>query len=231
MKLFQRLNKFNFSSISESPLQRQLLVNKNKNAVRFENQNKTWTYQEIETHSNAFAYGLTELGWKQGDKLLLWVEKNHTSEIVCAQLGAAKTGVVLIPLYAQNEQELESAINESNANGILLSPNSKGQQDKKYIDIINSVIPELQRTSNGGALKSRFSQLRHVFHTGFYTFQGTFKYRQLLVYASKNFNTLSLPKVDLNATLFLSNNKSYNLKELISQSEGANKESNLSEKN
>jgi len=51
-------------------------------------------------HSNAFAYGLVELGYKPGDRLLVWVEKNNNSEIVGAQIGAGKAGVTLCPLYA-----------------------------------------------------------------------------------------------------------------------------------
>ena len=62
---------------------------------------------------------------QKGDKLLLWVEKNHTSEITTAQVAAAKTGVTLVPIYAKSSEELEKALNESKAKGILLSPNSK----------------------------------------------------------------------------------------------------------
>ena len=54
-------------------------------------------------------------------------------------------------------------------------------------------------------LKSRFSNLRWLVHTGFYSYPGTYKfrvisfilYKESLTYASKNFNRLSLPeKVD-----------------------------------
>ena len=85
MRLFTTVNKFAFSAIKASPLTTQLLANPNRNAVRFENQNRTWTFSELEVitfndislfiqqsfftqaHSNAFAYGLVELGWKAGN--------------------------------------------------------------------------------------------------------------------------------------------------------------------
>jgi len=40
---------------------------------------------------------------------------------------------------------------------------------------------------------SRYPNLKNVIHVGFHTLPGTIKYRQLLVYANKNFTTHSLP--------------------------------------
>lgn len=39
-------------------------INPLKNALRFEVENRNWDHRELKTHSDAFAYGLTELGWK-----------------------------------------------------------------------------------------------------------------------------------------------------------------------
>lgn len=41
-----------------------------------------------------------------GDKLLLWVEKNHTAEIATAQVAAAKIGVTLVPVSSSSAEEL-----------------------------------------------------------------------------------------------------------------------------
>ena len=35
-----------------------------------------------------------------GNKILLWVEKSHTAEIVATQLGSALSGVVVVPSVA-----------------------------------------------------------------------------------------------------------------------------------
>lgn len=50
-------------SASANPFLTQLRNQPLKNAARFENKNLTWTFDEFETHSNAFAYGLVELGY------------------------------------------------------------------------------------------------------------------------------------------------------------------------
>jgi acyl-CoA synthetase (AMP-forming)/AMP-acid ligase II len=41
-------------------------VNPLKTVVRFENQDVSWTWKQLEHHSNAFAYGLSELGFVKG---------------------------------------------------------------------------------------------------------------------------------------------------------------------
>ncbi|KRX08265.1 hypothetical protein PPERSA_01195 [Pseudocohnilembus persalinus] len=227
--LKSKLLKYSFSS-SAGPLDNILSENPHKNAIRFENQNRIWTQQELASHSNAFAYGLVEQGYKAGDKLLLWVEKNSNAEVVAAQLGAAKAGVVLVPVYAQSQSELESLLSESQATGILYSPNSQ-LGEEKYSQIISQAVPELESLGNyGKELKSdRFPNLKYVVHTGFYTQPGQYKYRDTLVYASKNFNTLSLPSFDSSAPFYNNGNNSYSIQDLQSQAEQLRAEHNITE--
>jgi len=49
---------------------------------------------------------------------------------------------------------------------------------------------------------AKFPNLKYLVHTGFYSHSGTYKFKETLVYASKNFNTLSLPRLDTSAPLF-----------------------------
>jgi len=64
------------------------------------------------------------MGYKPGDKLLVWVEKSHNAEIVSAQIGASKAGVTFVASYAKSQAEFESEILASNCTGILYSPNT-----------------------------------------------------------------------------------------------------------
>lgn len=72
----------------------------------------------IQTHSNAFAYGLVELGYKPGDKLGLWLDKSQTSEIIASQLGALKAGVIISPFSVEKAGDLEALLKETNIKGI-----------------------------------------------------------------------------------------------------------------
>ena len=60
--------------------------NKLLNALRFENQSKTWAFHELHEHSNAFALGLVELGYKPGDRVVFWLDRAQTSQSVVAQV-------------------------------------------------------------------------------------------------------------------------------------------------
>lgn len=50
-----------------------------------------------------------------------------------------------------------------------------------------------------------------------------------MVYASKNFNTLTLPNVELNAPLFITGNQTHTLKDLITKTDAARKSSNVND--
>ena len=53
-------------------------------AVRFDKQRFNWNLKEFDRYSSAFAYGLAEGGYQQGDKLLLWVDQTNSAEILVA---------------------------------------------------------------------------------------------------------------------------------------------------
>jgi hypothetical protein len=192
-----------------------------RDAIRFENQNKTWTYKELEHHSNAFAYGLLELGYKRGDRLLLWADKAYTSEITIAQLGSAKVGVAIVPLLSSSGSDFQSALKDTDARGVILSANTKSGGQKRS-EVLYEAFPELENAYSGSPTSfSNYPKLKNVIHLGFHTLPGTIKYRQLLVYANKNFTTHSLPTdVPGNTPLYYAKNngsyKEYSLQDIES---------------
>lgn len=184
-------------------LSKRIEENKVKSAVRFENQGRTWTYHELNEHSNAFAYGLVELGYKPGDRLVFWFDKTQTSQVANAQLGAAKVGVSIVPIEAKDAGELENILKDTESRGLLVSPNGKIGNDKKYIDVVNDAIPSLAKAYNGQPLKhDKLPKLKHIIHTGFYSYPGTLKYRHILVYGNPNFLASGLPKTSDSSALF-----------------------------
>jgi acyl-CoA synthetase (AMP-forming)/AMP-acid ligase II len=67
-------------------------------SVRFDQQNFNWTLKEFDRYSSAFAFGLVESGYSEGDKLAIWVDQNSSAEILAATMGAAKAGVTVVTL-------------------------------------------------------------------------------------------------------------------------------------
>ena len=73
-------------------------------SVRFDSQRFNWTMKEFDRYSSAFAYGLVENGFREGDKLMLWVDQTNSAEILTATMGAAKAGVSVVT-FAEKEEE------------------------------------------------------------------------------------------------------------------------------
>ena len=162
-------------------------VNPLKSVIRFENQDQTWTWKDLDLHSTAFAYGLQELGFNSGDRLVTWFDRPHCQETVVAQMGALKTGVVLSTVQDESATGLRSA--QENAKGCILSPNGR-VADQKKSHLVQSIIPEIENLQNGLPLNSAaFPHLRVLIQTGFYTIPGFLKYKDMLVYANNNFWT------------------------------------------
>jgi len=109
--------------------------------IRFENQDQSWTWRDLEYHSNAFACGLIEQGFTSGDKLATWFDRHHVSETVVTQLGALKAGVVLCPVQDHTEQGVRSVL--SGAKGCILSPNGRVGVEKKS-QVLQRLVPETE---------------------------------------------------------------------------------------
>lgn len=52
--------------LARSVLKRTFSIELRRNALRVENQNKTWNHLELERHSDALGYGLLDLGFRRG---------------------------------------------------------------------------------------------------------------------------------------------------------------------
>ena len=71
-------------------------VRADQDVLRFDNQNINWTLVEFDRYSSAFAFGLIEAGFEQGDKLVMYVDQTSSAESLVLQMGAIKAGVSLV---------------------------------------------------------------------------------------------------------------------------------------
>lgn len=124
-------------------------------SVRFDQQHFNWTMKEFDRNSSAFAYGLVEAGFSVGDKLLLWVDRDSSAEVLVAQMGAAKAGVTIVTFNEKDNQDaLATALNKSGARGLLFSPgtpvNDNGDTRQTFLQ---RLMPSLENLYPGDALK------------------------------------------------------------------------------
>ena len=92
-------------------------------SARFDQQHFNWTLKEFDRYSSAFAFGLVESGFEQGDKIMLWVDQNNSAEILTAQMGAAKAGVSVVVFEEKDSKDaFHTALKQSGAKGLVFSP-------------------------------------------------------------------------------------------------------------
>ena len=163
-------------------------------AVRFDSQELNWTIKELDQHTAAFAYGLVERGFAPGDKLLLWVDAEHSAEVAVAQIGAVKAGVTVVAVDAKDEMHhVGDALEASGAKGLLLSPHTKQDGNHKRANLLLELMPELADYYPGQKLViDNFPNLTNIIHTGHSTIRGTNKFKESLVYTKPHLTNMKI---------------------------------------
>lgn len=166
-----------------------------KDLVRFDGQNFNWNVKEFDVYSSAFAYGLVEQGYQPGDKLLLWLDAEHSAESATAQVGAHKAGVSIVTVDDLDEiHDVANALEESGSRGMLLSPHTKADAKTQRANLLLELMPELTEAYPGQLVThSNFPNLKSVMHTGHQTIRGTTKFKENMLYTKKRLTNLRLP--------------------------------------
>ena len=82
-----------------------------QDVLRFDNQNINWSLVEFDRYSSAFAFGLVEAGFEQGDKIVMYVDQSSSAEALVLQMGAIKAGVSLVSFQEKDSKDaLEHAL-------------------------------------------------------------------------------------------------------------------------
>jgi non-ribosomal peptide synthetase component E (peptide arylation enzyme) len=119
MRNFAWRLRYSFSSALQARLATQ------REAVRFEAQNISWTQQELNYHSDAVARGLRALGLQSGDKLMLKLSPGLQSEIITSRLAAARLGAEIVRSKASTSQDFATELQDKKPAGVIFDPTLK----------------------------------------------------------------------------------------------------------
>ena len=119
-------------------------------------------------HSSAFAHGLLEAGFAQGDKIVMYVDQTTSAENLVAQMGAIKAGVSIVTFdEKENADALDEALGSSQAKGLIISPSTHvddGETTRKTF--LDKLIPELATSYFGDELNSsKYPHLKTIVQT------------------------------------------------------------------
>ncbi|HEX6799353.1 MAG TPA: AMP-binding protein [Ktedonobacterales bacterium] len=133
-----------------------------RDALISRHQGLRYTWTQFQDEVNRFARGLMALGIQKGDRVGIW-SPTH-AEWAITQYGCAKIGAILVNVNpAYRVHELEYALNQSGCNTLVLAPSFR---TTSYLEMLQTLAPELARCAPGQLDSHTLPALRHVIRLG-----------------------------------------------------------------
>jgi fatty-acyl-CoA synthase len=145
-------------------------------AVVFREQGVRWTWSAFQRECDRFAAGLLALGLKREDRLGIW--SPNRAEWLIAQFATARIGVILVNINpAYRLGELEYALNASGCRAIIAAERLR---TSNYLEMLQTLAPELERCEPGQLQARRLPQLQFVIRLGQERTPGMLNYDDVL---------------------------------------------------
>ncbi|MBJ6132039.1 AMP-binding protein [Ochrobactrum sp. Q0168] len=131
-------------------------------AVVVRHQNIRLTYAELNACVDALATGLLAIGLRPGERVGIWSPNNL--EWILSQFATAKAGLILVNINpAYRAHELEYVLAKVECAALILAPSLK---TSNYLDILRSIVPEIDSARPGHLVSERLPALRCVIRLG-----------------------------------------------------------------
>jgi fatty-acyl-CoA synthase len=134
-----------------------------------------WTWQEFAERVDALAAGFLALGFEAGARIGVW--SLNRPEWTLTQFAAAKAGLILVTINpAYRLSELEFALAKVGCAGIVTATAFK---TSNYMEMLNTLLPELAKSQPGELNAARLPQLRAVIQVGGPKAPGTLAFEEV----------------------------------------------------
>ncbi|WP_322514801.1 AMP-binding protein [Rhodopseudomonas palustris] len=121
-----------------------------------------WSWREFGQRVDALAAGFLALGLERGARIGVW--SMNRPEWTLTQFAAAKAGLILVTINpAYRLSELEFALAKVGCAALVTATAFK---TSAYMEMLNTLIPELSRAQPGALQSARLPQLRAVIQIG-----------------------------------------------------------------
>ncbi len=133
------------------------------------------SYREFRDLVNLVAKGFIKLGIKKGDHVAVWA--TNYPEWMLAMFATAKIGAVLVTVNTNYKVfEVEYLLRQSDTHTLILMD---GFKDTNYVDIINSLIPELKGKKPGEWQSKSLPVLKNIIYLEKDVHDGMFNWEEL----------------------------------------------------
>ncbi len=145
-------------------------------AVVYADRDFRLTWYEFGEEVDRLARGLMALGVKKGEKIALWA--TNVPHWVVLMFAAAKIGAVLLPLNTNyKEREMDFALAQSDAESLFII---SGFRDCDYVQVINTLVPELKTRPRGDLKSEKYPCLKRVMFLGGEKHRGMYSLNEVM---------------------------------------------------
>ncbi|MCK1717697.1 AMP-binding protein [Bradyrhizobium sp. 141] len=134
-----------------------------------------WTWREFAERVDALAAGFLALGLERGQRIGIW--SLNRPEWTLTQFAAAKAGLILVTINpAYRLSELEFALKKVGCAAIVTATAFK---TSNYMEMLNTLLPELSAAKPGQLQAARLPALRNVIQIGGPAASGTIPFEEV----------------------------------------------------
>jgi fatty-acyl-CoA synthase len=134
-----------------------------------------WSWKQLAERVDALAAGFLALGLERGARIGIW--SLNRPEWTLTQFAAAKAGLILVTINpAYRLTELEFALAKVGCAAIVTATAFK---TSNYMEMLNTLLPELAKASPGDLHAARLPKLRAVIQIGGPAFPGTIPFEDV----------------------------------------------------
>jgi len=127
-----------------------------REALVVRHQGIRWSFKQLRQQVDDLAAGLLALGLNRGDRVGIWSPNN--AEWILTQFATAKAGLILVNINpAYRVGELEYALNKVGCAALVTASSFK---TSNYIDMLNTLAPEIATSSPGHLTSARLPSLK-----------------------------------------------------------------------
>ena len=145
-------------------------------AVVYADRDFRLTWYQFGEEVDRLARGLMALGVKKGEKIALWA--TNVPHWVVLMFAAAKIGAVLLPLNTNyKEREMDFALAQSDAENLFII---SGYRDCDYVQVINTLLPELKTRPRGDLKSEKYPCLKRVMFLGGEKHRGMYSLNEVM---------------------------------------------------
>lgn len=131
--------------------------------LRVNHDDSRWSFAQLKRHSDALAFGLSDIGFRKGDVLATWM--GNDAEHVCTLFAAARLGVIVAPIdldVTVSPEGLSDVISSLQCRGVMYSDKLNGDGHAA----VNSLFPLMKEQQEIWTIRDkRFPTLRSIITT------------------------------------------------------------------